>query len=208
MDDADAGLQQFLWRGAGHILALNLDAPVLDLGHPGQSVEQLTLAVPFDPGDAQHLAGVKVEADAVHGMKLARQDMFCVARLAELNDGEFAIYPVESFYLAVLATAPIVGTIGSMSNWIPEAFVGIKRNFEAGNLKRAAYLQRLACRLFAAFNYEEIPATKALLERRGVPCGESWDPLVPMTERDKKELYQAIDAFKVDFDSLAKAEEV
>jgi len=140
----------------------------------------------------------------IHGIKLARQDMYSLARIANLNDGKLIVYPVETFYLAALATAPRAGTIGSMSNWIPEAFVGIKRNFEAGNIKRAAYLQRLICELINAYMDCEMPATKALVAYRGVPCGTTWEPLLPMDDARIKKLYKAIDAFGLDFDDLAE----
>ena len=107
------------------------------------------------------------------------------------------------YYHAGLATAPTAGTIGSMGNWIPEAFVGIKRNFEAVNIKRAAEIQRLVCELINEYRGEEIACTKALVEYRGIPCGNTWEPLLPLTNKQKKELYERIDGFKLDFDSLA-----
>ena len=139
-----------------------------------------------------------------HGIKLARQDMYSLARLSEINDNQFVVYPVETFYLAALATANVVGTIGSMSNWIPEAFVGIKRNFEAGNIGRSAHLQRLVCQLINVYAADEIPATKALLAHRGVPCGTTWEPLLPLEETATQALYEAIDAFDIDYDDLAR----
>ena len=141
------------------------------------------------------------EKDQVHGIKLARQDMTALARLAEIKG--LNLYPVETFYVGGMATAPLCGTIGSVGNWIPEAFVGMKRNFEAGNISRAAYLQRLVCRLLEAYNFEEIQVTKALVEYRGIPCGTTWDPLRPITEEAKKALFRAIESFNLDFDDLA-----
>jgi dihydrodipicolinate synthase/N-acetylneuraminate lyase len=132
--------------------------------------------------------------------------MCSLARFSSLRDGDFVVYPVETFYLAGMVTAPTSGTIGSMGNWIPEAFVGIKHNVLAGNLDRAAYLQRLVCDLIMAYTYEEIPATKALVEYRGVVCGQTWEPLLPMSEADKKRLYKAIEAFNLDFDKLARVD--
>jgi len=142
----------------------------------------------------------------VHGTKLARQDMYSLARLSNLKGGRFIVYPVETFYQAGLATAPMAGTIGSMGNWIPEAFVGIKRNFQAGNISRAGELQRLVCELYNAYRYEEIAATKALVEYRGIPCGQPWQPIVSISDQQREALYKRIDAFKLDFDALAKVE--
>jgi len=153
---------------------------------------------------AYELAKELGEEGTVHGVKLARHDMYTLAREANINKGKFIIYPVETLYLAGLATAPTAGTIGSMGNWIPEVFVGIKRNFEAGNIARAAELQRLVCELIAAYGAEEIACTKALVEYRGIPCGDPWEPLLPLTDQERHNLYQAIDAFQLDFDSLAK----
>jgi dihydrodipicolinate synthase/N-acetylneuraminate lyase len=145
-----------------------------------------------------------VEGGYVHGIKLARHDMWSLARFANLKNGKFIVYPVETFYQAGLATAPMVGTIGSMGNWIPEAFVGIKRNFEAGNIKRAAEIQRLVCELITVYQGEEIACTKVLVEYRGISCGDPWEPLLPLTNKQKKELYKRIDGFKLDFDSLTE----
>jgi len=152
------------------------------------------------------LAKQLADEGTAHGIKLARHDMYSLAREANLNDGRFIVYPVETFYLAGLATAPRAGTIGSMGNWIPEAFVGIKRNFEAGNITRAAELQRLVCELINAYSGEEIACTKALLERRGVPCGDTWEPLLPLTRREKEQLYKNIDEFNLDFEALAEVQ--
>lgn len=150
------------------------------------------------------IARTLAEEDVVHGTKLARHDMYHLARLADVNDGKFIVYPVETYYLSGLVMAPMAGTIGSMGNWIPEAFVGIKRNFEAGKIKRAAEIQRLVCALIEAYTCEEIAATKALVAYRGVPCGNTWEPLLPIDEEEKKELYRAIDSFELDFDALAR----
>jgi len=144
------------------------------------------------------------EKGLVHGIKLARHDMYFLARVANLNGGQFVVYPVETFYVAGMATAPVAGTIGSVSNWIPEAFVGMKRNFAAGNIKRAAYLQRLICELYNAYTCEEIQATKALVRYRGVECGQTWEPLIPVSDAEIKKLYKSIDAFNLDFDDLAE----
>ena len=149
------------------------------------------------------LAAELAAEDAVHGIKLARQDMYSLARLANINEGRFVVYPVETFYLAGLATAPTAGTIGSMGNWIPEVFVGIRRNFEAGNLARAAELQRLVCELIHAYGGEEIATTKVLVEYRGIPCGQAWEPLLPLSKEQRDSLHHRIGAFNLDFDSLA-----
>lgn len=141
------------------------------------------------------------DKDQVHGIKIARQDMYYLARLAEIKG--LNIYPVETFYVAGMATAPLCGTIGSMGNWIPEAFVGMKRNFEAGNIARAGYLQRLICLLYEAYTFEEMQVTKTLVEYRGIPCGITWDPLRPITDEAKKALLRAIDSFNLDFEDLA-----
>ena len=170
--------------------------PVIIYDNPGTT----GFTVTFD------LAKELAEEGTVHGIKLARHDMYSLAREAGLNDGTFIVYPVETFYLAGLATAPAAGTIGSMSNWIPEAFVGIRRNFEAGNIKRAAEIQRLVCELIGAYTGEEIACTKALVEYRGIPCGDPWEPLLPLSKQQREDLGRAIEAFDLDFDALAKVE--
>jgi len=150
------------------------------------------------------LANLLAEEDTAHGMKVARQDMYSFALLGEILGGRFVLYPVETFYVAGLATCPTVGTIGSVSNWIPEIFVGMKRNFEAGNIERAGYLQRLLCEVIGPYIVDEIPATKALLGYRGVPCGDSWEPQMPLSAERRQEVFAAIDGFNLDFDDLAK----
>lgn len=149
------------------------------------------------------LARMLAEEDTAHGIKVARQDMYSFARLGNICGGKFVLYPVETFYVAGMATAPTVGTIGSVSNWLPEPFVGMKRNFEAGNIKRAAYLQRLVCEVIGPYIADEIPATKALLEYRGVPCGDSWEPQMPLSKERRQQVFDAIDGFNLDFDDLA-----
>ena len=163
----------------------------------------LTTGVTVTPDVARELA----QAGYVHGIKVARADMYALARFAEINNARFAVYPVETFYLSGLVTANVAGTIGSMGNWIPEVFVGIKLNFQRGNLGRAAELQRLVCELINAYPGEEMACTKALLARRGIPCGDPWRPLLPLTEQEKRALFKAIDSLVSDYESLAEVSE-
>lgn len=147
------------------------------------------------------------EESTVHGIKVARGDMYATARFANLNQAKFIIYPVETFYLSGLVMSDYAGTIGSMSNWIPEIFVGIKLNYFAGNIKRAAELQRLVCELINAYNGDEIPCTKALVEYRGLKCGDTWEPMLPLNNSAKSKLYKSIESFDLNFDQLAKVVE-
>jgi N-acetylneuraminate lyase len=150
------------------------------------------------------LARELCDKDIVHGIKVARPNMYATARFANLNETKFAIYPVETFYLSGLSISNNVGAIGSMSNWIPEIFVGIRKNFEAGNIGRAAQLQRLVCELINAYTGDEIPCTKALLEYRGLKCGDTWEPMLPMNREEKHKLIESIESFELDFDKLAE----
>lgn len=162
-----------------------------------------TTGTTIEPELAKELA----DKDIVHGIKVARANMVATARFANLNGGKFVVYPVETFYSSGLGITKFAGTIGSMSNWIPEVFVGIKRNFEAGNIERAAELQRLVCELIYGYTGDEIPCTKALLEYRGLKCGDAWEPMLPMSKEDKKTLIKSIESFKLDFDKLAEVSE-
>lgn len=159
-----------------------------------------TTGTTISPNIASKLAG----EDTVHGIKVARGDMYATARFANLNKSSFVIYPVETFYLSGLAISDFAGTIGSMSNWIPEIFVGIKLNYQAGNIRRAAKLQRLVCELISAYTDDEIPCTKALVEYRGLKCGDTWEPMLPLKKEGKKRLYKSIEAFNLNFEKLAE----
>ena len=156
--------------------------------------------VPITPDMAAALA----EDGLVCGIKIPNADMYTLSRLAGINPGKFTVFTGETHYLAGLANEITVGTIGSMSNWIPELFVGLKGNFQAGNLRRSAELQQLACRLFSTYGQEELASTKALLELRNLPCGDPWLPVRPLTAEKKRDLHQAIDSFALDFDELAR----
>jgi dihydrodipicolinate synthase/N-acetylneuraminate lyase len=150
------------------------------------------------------IARILSDEDTVHGIKVARGDMYATARFATLNNSGFVIYPVETFYLSGLVMSDYAGTIGSMSNWIPEIFTGIKLNFLSGNIKRAAALQRLVCEIINAYTGDEIPCTKALVEYRGLRCGDTWEPMLPLNSDDKRKLYKSIESFILNFDELAE----
>lgn len=68
-----------------------------------------------------------------------------------------------------------------------------------------ARIQRLVCEVYNAYGgREEMACTKALVERRGIPCGEPWEPLLPLSDDEKAKLYERIDAFNLDFDALSR----
>jgi dihydrodipicolinate synthase/N-acetylneuraminate lyase len=154
------------------------------------------------------IAGMLSAEDTVHGIKVARGDMYATARFANLKQSKFVIYPVETFYLSGLTISDYAGTIGSMSNWIPEIFVGIRLNYQSGNIRRAAELQRLVCELINAYTGDEIPCTKALVEYRGMKCGDTWEPMLKLNEDQKRTLYKSIESFNLNFDKLAEVSDI
>ncbi len=154
--------------------------------------------VPISPELAAELA-----ADgSVCGIKIPNAYMLLLHQMAQIQDGRFSVFTGETHLLAGLSNGITVGTIGSMSNWIPELFVGLLRNFQAGNLARAAELQRLACKIFSTYVTHEHPSTRVLAETRGLTVGQPWLPMLPLAGDQEQTLLKKIQAFDLDYGAL------
>ena len=154
--------------------------------------------VPIGPD----LAAALAEDGSVCGIKIPNATMFVLHQMARIQDGEFSVFTGETHLLAGLANGITVGTIGSMSNWIPELFVGLLRSFQAGNLARAAELQRLACKVFSSYGIREQASTRVLMESRGLKIGDPWLPVLGLTAGEKQTLLKKIQEFDLDFSAL------
>ena len=157
-----------------------------------------TTNVPISP----ELAAALAEDGSVCGIKIPGATSYVLHQMVQIQDGRFRIFTGETNLLDGLVNGITVGTIGSMSNWIPELFVGLLRNFQAGKLARAAELQHLACEVFSSYGIREQASTLVLMENRGVKTGEPWLPVRPLTPEEKQTLLKKIQSFGLNFDAL------
>src|SRR5205807_10319982 len=75
-DEHHPGADRVAWMMKAARVAANDDLAGLGPSHAVQAVEQLYLALPFEGGDAQHLAEAKREGDSVQrpGLEVAHLD--------------------------------------------------------------------------------------------------------------------------------------
>ena len=95
--------------------------------------------------------------------------------------------------LAMGADGGIGGTYGAM----PELFIGMRREFLAGNLEKARQMQNEACRIIykmCSAHGNMYAVIKEILRIQGGPdCGSVRLPLAPLTEADKAVAKEAAD---------------
>jgi dihydrodipicolinate synthase/N-acetylneuraminate lyase len=116
----------------------------------------------------------------IRGLKYTHPDLHGLQDLLLRTEGKWIAFsgPDELFLPAL--TMGVAGSIGSTQNVLPEIFVGIYRNFQAGNLTEAMRLQR---RITAAVTlmkkYGGVAAWKTALRFRGIDAGLGRRPLQP-----------------------------
>ena len=67
-DESHAQVVEAAWAGPADGPTRELHRPARRPAQPNQRLDQLVLAVPRHPGDAEHLAGAHLETDAVHDL--------------------------------------------------------------------------------------------------------------------------------------------
>lgn len=129
----------------------------------------------------------------IRGLKYTHPDLYILQDLLLRTKGKWLAFsgPDELFLPAL--TMGVAGSIGSTQNVLPEIFVGIYRNFQAGKLAEAMRLQR---RVTAAVTlmkkYGGTTAWKTALHFRGIDAGLARRPLRPELPRpERKEFARA-----------------
>lgn len=126
------------------------------------------------------------------GLKYTHPDMYVLQDLLIKAKGKWLAFSGPDEMALPALTMGVVGSIGSTQNVLPEIFTGIYGNFIAGDIKKAAELQkRVTIAVSLLKKYGGITAWKTALKFRGIDAGYAREPLKKqLSESEEKALYR------------------
>ncbi|MGN1169124.1 MAG: N-acetylneuraminate lyase [Acutalibacteraceae bacterium] len=128
--------------------------------------------------------------DGVGGMKFTSSDFFLLNRLKQAFPDKVFYNGSDEMLLSGLS-AGADGGIGTTYNFMPELFLSIYELFSQGRIKEANAVQSLANQVIAeVISKGTLSASKQMITFSGVDYGVCREPLLPLDEEEKKELYE------------------
>lgn len=128
--------------------------------------------------------------DGVGGMKFTSSDFFLLNRLKQAFPDKVFYNGCDEMLLSGLS-AGADGGIGTTYNFMPELFLSIYSLFAQGRMKEANAVQSLANQVIAeVISKGTLPASKQMIAFSGLDYGICREPLLPLDETDKIELYE------------------
>lgn len=166
---------------AGYYLdiAKALDCPVIPYNFPNLSGVTLNAALMRRLREDSRIVGVKFTSN----------DLFQLERMRVADPELLILNGFDEVFLAGLSMGAD-GAIGSTFNFMPEKFLGIERNFRAGDVAAARKLQDEANQVIQVLikTGKLLNAQKYLMDLQGIPCGECRRPFLPLTAEDRADL--------------------
>lgn len=123
------------------------------------------------------------------GVKFANRDQGLLRECMQVEEGAFDILFGTDEKLLEGLEIGCRGAVGSSYSVAASLYHRIIQSFDEGNLSIAQKLQAQCVQFIEVlYQYGYLPATKAVLEMIGVPCGPARPPLVNLSEADKDKL--------------------
>lgn len=128
--------------------------------------------------------------DGVGGMKFTSSDFFLLNRLKQEFPDKVFYNGCDEMLLSGLS-AGADGGIGTTYNFMPEMFLSIFELFNNGRMKEANAVQSLANKIIAeVVSKGTLSASKQMINFSGLDYGVCREPLLPLDETEKNELYE------------------
>ncbi len=128
--------------------------------------------------------------DGVGGMKFTSSDFFLLNRLKQEFPDKVFYNGCDEMILSGLS-AGADGGIGTTYNFMPEMFLSIYELFNSGRMKEANAVQSLANKIIAeVVSRGTLSASKQMINFSGLDYGVCREPLLPLDETAKNELYE------------------
>ena len=128
------------------------------------------------------------------GLKFTDSNFYLFQRLVQLGGQHLNLIsgPDEICLGGMVAGSD--AAIGSTYNIMPKIFLGIRQNFEAGDIRSAMALQARANEVISMlFGFGILAAIKAMMGMRGVAVGPPRAPHTPLDEGRRADLQKALD---------------
>lgn len=173
-------------------IAENTDLPILIYAnHTGNGI------------DMNNLMEELLKIDNICGAKDTRSNYYALWQLKQLNNGDINVIngPDESLLCGLAMGAD--GGIGATYGAMPELFVGIYREFCAGNIAKAQELQSQACKIirimlkYAAGSV--VKPLKEILRINGVDAGKDIYPAGEFSPERSKEMKSELESAGYNF---------
>ena len=138
---------------------------------------------------ADFLRRARERLPSLVGVKFTNPDQELLRECMDVGNGAFDIlFGTDEKLLEGLAIG-CRGAVGSSYSVAASIYRRIIQSFGEGDLETAKQWQKHAVQFIdILYKYDYLPATKALLEMLGVPCGPARPPLGNLTESDKGKL--------------------
>ena len=128
--------------------------------------------------------------DGVGGMKFTSSDFFLLNRLKQEFPDKVFYNGCDEMLLSGLS-AGADGGIGTTYNFMPEMFLSIYELFNSGRMKEANAVQSMANKIIAeVVSKGTLSASKQMINFSGLDYGVCREPLLPLDETAKNELYE------------------
>lgn len=128
--------------------------------------------------------------DGVGGMKFTSSDFFLLNRLKQEFPDKVFYNGCDEMLLSGLS-AGADGGIGTTYNFMPEMFLSIFELFNNGRMKEANAVQSMANKIIAeVVSKGTLSASKQMINFSGLDYGVCREPLLPLDETAKNELYE------------------
>lgn len=130
--------------------------------------------------------------DGVGGMKFTSSDFFLLNRLKQEFPDKVFYNGCDEMLLSGLS-AGADGGIGTTYNFMPEMFLSIYELFNNGRMKEANAVQSMANKIIAEIvSRGTLSASKQMINFSGLDYGVCREPLLPLDETAKNELYEKV----------------
>jgi 4-hydroxy-2-oxoglutarate aldolase len=125
------------------------------------------------------------------GMKESSGDLRKVTSLANQKPADFTLFAGSPNLIFSALSLGAEGSITALANIIPEIMVAVWNAVQAGDLARAAALQKVVTQLYDDIVGYGIPGYKAILTHQGFMPGEPRSPLFPLAPEFVPQAIQA-----------------
>ncbi len=140
------------------------------------------------PGHITNLAGVKFNSG----------DLFEYQKAIAIEDGRFDIpFGSDESLLGALAVGS-TSAIGSTYNYVAPLYLALWEAFDAGDMNLArAYSAKAVAMIKILVEYGVMASGKAIMQQRGVRCGDPRLPISPLAENSRLEMLEKLDRLGV-----------
>lgn len=140
------------------------------------------------------LAKTLYEEGTIQGMKYTHHDILTFRGIVEACGEGLNVFSGPDERLLNFLVMGAHGGIGTTYNCMPKLYVDLYQAWQDGDIGLAQELQYLANRIISVLaKFNMIPAVKAVMEMKGLDCGNPRGPFLPLSDRQKRELREELE---------------